>query len=253
MIKIDHLSVGYGKQLILNDLNLIIPENSITAVIGPNGCGKSTLLKSFFHLADISTGDIYLNNTPISKMTTKELAQKMSYLSQHHSHPALCVERMVLHGRFAHLSSPRSYRKEDYMICEKSMEQAGILHLRNKNVSSLSGGEIQKVFLAMAYAGDAEILLFDEPTTYLDISCQLELLHAMFKLRSEGKTIVTVLHDLNYALKISDCLVVMNDGKIITSGTPDEIFQSNTLDEVFQISIHKVQDASGNVHYVTGL
>lgn len=253
MIKIEHLSAGYGKHMILKDLNLTIPEHSITVVIGPNGSGKSTLLKSFFKLADITNGDIYLNDTSILKMNAKQLARKMCYLSQHHSHPSISVERMVLHGRFPHLSYPRSYTSADYAICEKSMTQAGILDLKHKNVSSLSGGEMQKVFLAMAYAGEADILLFDEPTTFLDVSCQMNLLHAMSGLKRDGKTIITVLHDLNYALKISEQLVVMNKGQIVAYGTPDELFKSHIIDEVFGITMHKIQDSYGNFHYVTNL
>lgn len=253
MIRIEHLSAGYGKHMILNDLTLTIPDHSITAVIGPNGSGKSTLLKSFFQLADITSGEMYLNKESISSMRPKQLAQKICYLSQHHSLPSITVERLILHGRFPHLGYPRSYTNEDYEICEKSMAQAGILHLRNKNVSALSGGEQQKVFLAMAYSGQADILLFDEPTTYLDISCQIELLRTMSELRKDGKTILTVLHDMNYALKIADQLVVMNQGQIVACGTPDEIYHSHIIDEVFGISIQKIVDQNGNSHYVTDL
>lgn len=253
MINLENLSAGYGKHIILDNLNLTIPDHSITTIIGPNGSGKSTLLKSFFHLADIMNGDISLDNTSILNIKPKQLAQKFCYLSQHHSHPSISVERMVLHGRFPHLDYPRSYSSEDYVICEKSMEQAGILHLKRKNMLSLSGGEIQKVFLAMAYAGQADILLFDEPTTYLDISCQIELLNAFSELRKNGKTIITVLHDLNYALKISDYLIVMNQGKVISFGTPDEIYKSHVIDKTFGISMLKIPDQFGNNHYVTNL
>lgn len=253
MIRLEHLSAGYGKHFIINNLNLTIPECSITAVIGPNGSGKTTLLKAFFQLAKIFTGEIYVNDTSISQMNEKQLAQKMCYLSQHHSPPNISVERMVLHGRFPHLSYPRCYTSEDYAICERSMAQAGILELKTKKVSSLSGGEMQKVFLAMAYAGQADILLFDEPTTFLDVSCQVELLHAMSSLRKEGKTILTVLHDLNYALKISDQLIVMEKGRIVAYASPDEIFKSNIIDGVFGITMHRLQDSYGNFHYVTDM
>lgn len=253
MIKIEHLTAGYGKHRILKDLTLTIPEHSITGIIGPNGSGKSTLLKSFFRLADITNGDISLNDISILKMNEKQLAKMMSYLSQHHAKPSISVERMVLHGRFPHLNYPRSYTSIDYAICEKAMAQAGILSLRNKNVSSLSGGEMQKVFLAMAYAKEAEIYLFDEPTTYLDVSCQINLLHAMTELKKEGKTIITVLHDLNYALNISEQLVVMDKGQIIAYGSPDEIYGSHIIDEVFGVSMQKLKDSYGNFHYVTTL
>lgn len=121
-----------------------------------------------------------------------------------------------------------------------------------KTASALARSK-QKVFLAMAYSGQADILLFDEPTTYLDISCQIELLRTMSELRKDGKTILTVLHDMNYALKIADQLVVMNQGQIVACGTPDEIYHSHIIDEVFGISIQKIVDQNGNSHYVTDL
>lgn len=128
-----------------------------------------------------------------------------------------------------------------------------VSYIYKKNVTALWGVETQKVFLAMAYAGQADILLFDEPTTYLDISCRIDLLNAFSELRKNGKTLITVLHDLNYALKISDYIIVMNQGKVISYGTPDEIFESHVIDKIFRISTPKILDQFDNSHYVTNL
>lgn len=249
MIQFKNLSCGYGLATIVKDVTLKIEQNKITTIIGKNGSGKSTLIKSIVGLRNVTGGKIFLNNKDTSLLKTKEVARQVSYLSQQHQTPSISVGKLVLHGRFSYICYPRSYSKEDIRRSEVAMEQAGVLEYRQKNVSSLSGGERQKVYLAMCLAGDADVFLFDEPTTYLDISYQLELLNTMKSLKQAGKTVVTVLHDLNSAMQISDTIVVMNGGKVVAKGTPNEIFQSKVINETFNINVKKLMDEDGKFHY----
>jgi iron complex transport system ATP-binding protein len=250
MIEFKHLSAGYGKDLIIQDIDLKIPSNTITTIIGPNGSGKSTLIKSFFNFCNIRNGDLMIDQQSILHIHSKELAKKVFYFSQHHNNPSITVAKMVLHGRFPHIHYPRTYTSSDLSICDEAMRRAGVFEFRNKMMSELSGGEQQKVYLAMVFAGQTDILLLDEPTTYLDITCQLELFHTMQSLKQEGRTILAVLHDINYALNLSDQIIVMNNGKVQAYGTPDDIYSSQILSQVFHIQLKKAIDQDGCSHYV---
>lgn len=250
MVKIEHLFSGYQKKEIIKDINLICKDKSITTIVGPNGCGKSTLLKSIAGLADVFRGEIYLNDRNKNEMSDKEIAREIAYLFQQHDTPIITVERLVLHGRFPYLSYPRHYRKEDMILCDKIMRKTGVYDFRYKKMTELSGGQIQKVYLAMVLARETDILLFDEPTTYLDIKYQLEFLEIMQDLKKEGKTIVSVMHDINHAMKVSDQIILMDSGRIIKAGTPEEIYHSGKLNTLFNIELNKVKDSNGMTHYL---
>jgi ABC-type cobalamin/Fe3+-siderophores transport system ATPase subunit len=249
MLKLENITAGYNKVPVISDISIEFEQGRITTIIGPNGSGKSTLLKAIADLCDIWSGSLYLNGKSRKEIGRKEYARQLTYLSQSRQAGAITVSRMVLHGRFPHLSYPRHYTKEDFEHCRRAMERVGILPLRDKKVEELSGGQKQKVYLAMALAGDADTLLLDEPATYLDIRYQLELLEMMRQLKEQGKTVIAVLHDLNYAMHVSDRIVVLNNGRIVMQGTPQQIHESGIINEVFQINAGNVEGADGRKHY----
>lgn len=249
MLKLENITAGYGKIPVIKDINIEFEKGRITTIIGPNGSGKSTLLKTIVDLCEIQQGVICLEGKNRDIIGQKEFAKQVSYLPQIHTAGAITVGRMVLHGRFPYLSYPRHYRKEDYECCARAMERTGILSLQDKKVEELSGGQRQKVYLAMALAGETELFLFDEPTTYLDIRYQLELLQIIEQLKGQGKTIITVLHDLDFALGVSDVLIVMKKGAIVKAGTPQEVLKSGIIDETFEIKVKSYIDNEGMKHF----
>jgi iron complex transport system ATP-binding protein len=249
MLRLENITAGYGKIPVIKDINIEFEKGRITTIIGPNGSGKSTLLKAIVDLCEIQQGTVCLKGKSREIIGQKEFAKQVSYLPQIHTAGAITVGRMVLHGRFPYLSYPRHYRREDHEYCIKAMERTGILSLKDKKVEELSGGQRQKVYLAMALAGETEIFLFDEPTTYLDISYQLELLQIMKQLKEQGKTIITVLHDLDFALRISDAILVMKQGIIAKTGTPEEVLKSGIIDEIFDIKVKSFIDNEGMKHF----
>ncbi len=251
-IQVCGLSAGYDRKIVLDAIDARIPKGRITAVLGPNGSGKSTLLKSIAGLCRKMTGKIYISGKRMEEYTQRELAQKMFYLAQSHPDSSIRTERLVLHGRFPHLSYPRRYGREDYQYCEQAMKQTGIIRLRDKRLGELSGGERQKAYLAMALAGQTEILLFDEPTTYLDIQYQTELFRLLGELRDYGKTVVAVLHDLDYALRLADWIVLLQDGSVVLEGTPGQVWESGGIGEVFHVKTGCTTDQEGTIHYYFG-
>ena len=253
MIKVTNLSNGYTAEEILHDININIPAGKITVIVGPNGCGKSTLLKTFCGILPFSKGTIQLNGQPLNSYTPQMLARQISYLAQSRQVPDITVQRMVLHGRFPYLSYPRRYRAADLQIAGDAMIRMGIEALADTPLNQLSGGTRQKVYIAMALAQDTPVILFDEPTTYLDISHQLQMMeHARF-LCQEGKTVVMVLHDLSMSLQIADQMIVMNKGRVVKQGTPQEIFDSKCLNNVFGVELSRIQTRTGWHYYCEAL
>lgn len=252
MIEATNLRVGYPGKTVLRDVDLTIPKGKVTVIVGPNGCGKSTLLKAICGMLPLQAGDIKLDGTSVGTLSSKLLAQRVSYLSQSRRVPDITVGRMVLHGRFPYLSYPRKYRKIDMEIARSAMTRMGVAELAETPVSELSGGQRQKVYLAMALAQDTHCVLLDEPTTYLDVAHQLQMgEHARF-LCSQGKTVVMVLHDLPLALKTADHIVVMQDGRVAAVGTPGEILASGCMDTVFGVAVRSVQTPMGQQFYISG-
>ena len=237
MLELKQVFSGYGKEIKIFDISLSVPDKTIFTIVGPNGCGKSTLLRNMSGIQKPCSGNILLDNLPLSTVSRNELAKKLSYLPQNRNIPSITVNSMVLHGRFPYMGFPRRYKPEDKRAAEKAMEWAGILSLRDKEMGQLSGGEQQKVYIAMILAQNTKNVLLDEPTTYLDIRHQFEIMVLARKMRAEGKTVVMVLHDLNLALTYSDKLAVMQDGCLKICGTPDEIYQSGILNEVFSVKV----------------
>lgn len=250
MIELKNLSAGYNKTNIISDINVHFKKGEITTIIGPNGSGKSTLLKAISGLCKINKGQILLKDKLLAEYSNSDRSKIISYLPQQRPLPSITVKRIVLHGRFPHLGYPRKYRKEDYDLCNLAMEQANVIHLKERNMEELSGGERQKVYLAMAYASQSEIFLMDEPMTFLDIRYQIDLLSMMKKMKAEGKTVITILHDLNSAMHTADKILVMNKGTIAGFDTPENIFDSKVLEDVFQIKQKLILDENGKKYYV---
>lgn len=234
-IALTNLTAGYGNTTFLKNISREIFLGETTVILGPNGCGKSTLLKCIARQLPLMSGAIKLCGADIRSIHPKDFAKRLSYLKQSREFPSITAESLVLHGRFPYLGFPRQYSEKDKAITKEAMEKTGVWTLRHKLVSALSGGECQKVYLAMALAQSTEILLLDEPTTFLDIQVQLELLSLLNTLKKEGKTILAVLHDLNAALKIADRLLMMKAGQILFDGNPTELIQSGAIDDVFQV------------------
>ena len=241
MLELNRISAGYGKQTVLNDVSAFFEKGKLTSIIGVNGCGKSTLLKAILGILPLSGGEITVDGENLLTMSRNEIAKKIAYLSQGKNTPDMTVMQMVLHGRFPYLSYPRKYTNRDREIAYSAMEQVGIADFAEKPLFMLSGGMRQNVYIAMALAQDTDYILLDEPTTYLDIAHQLELMRLLKQLSDNGKGIVTVMHDLPLAFDFSDKLTVMSNGKIIAYGTSSEICESHIVEDIFGVKIKQVQ------------
>lgn len=241
MIELKNVYTGYDGKEVLHGVSMCFETGKVTAIIGPNGCGKSTLLKTLVRIHPHSGGEIFVDGKPIESYKQNALAKKLAYLAQSRHTPDISVLRMVLHGRFPYLSYPRKYRKEDFEAAKKALKRVGMEALSEENVNRLSGGMQQKVYLAMALAQDADTILMDEPTTYLDISHQLRVMELAKELAKDGKAVVMVLHDLSQALQTADHVIVMQAGKIVSMGTPETVYQSGKLLEVFGIEMEQIK------------
>lgn len=236
-IRVDGIQVGYGDKVIISDLSIDIPRGKTTTIIGPNGCGKSTLLKSIGRILNIKKGAIFLDGKEIHEMPTKELASKMAILPQSPIAPeGLTVEELISYGRYPYQKGIGKLKAEDKKIIAWAMEATNLYDLRFQTVDSLSGGQRQRVWIAMALAQETDVILLDEPTTYLDMAYQLEVLELLDELNKEhGCTIIMVLHDLNLASRFADYMVAMGQGRIIKAGATHEVMTKPVLEEVYQI------------------
>lgn len=249
MIRTTGLRAGYGGAEKLHGIDLKIERGCITVIVGPNGCGKSTLLKTICGLLPRSAGSVELDGRPLDDYTGRELAQRLAVLPQSRNLPAITARRMVLHGRFPYLEYPRRYRKQDYEIAQEAMEQVGIGDFADRSMEALSGGERQKVYLAMALAQQTPVVLLDEPTTFLDVRHQLEVIEIAKELRCAGKTVVMVLHDLNLALRCADKLVVLSEGVVAACGAAEAVAQNGVLDGVFGVETQLCRNDKGEIYY----
>lgn len=249
MLEIKELTAGYSSKEVLKNINLSIPAGKVTVVMGPNGCGKSTLLKALCGILPKDSGRILLDGKDILALPPRQLAQKVAYLSQSRRIPDITAYRLVLHGRFPYLGYPRRYREEDYSCARIAMEKIGIWELADTLLENLSGGQRQKVYIAMSLAQDTPVIIMDEPTTYLDISHQLQLIQQVKMLAERGKTVVMVIHDLPLAFQTADRLILMEKGSIAAKGTPEELFASGIVDRVFRIRLERTKTEDGWQYY----
>ena len=238
------LTLGYGDRIIVDGLDLAIPTGVITTVIGPNGCGKSTLLRALGRLLKPKSGSVVLDGKAISSMKTKDVARVLGMLPQTPVAPeGLTVADLVARGRHPHQSWIRQWSADDEGEVAQALELTGVSDLADRPVDQLSGGQRQRAWISMALAQGTDILLLDEPTTYLDLAHSMEVLDLVDQLHEEmGRTVVMILHDLNLAVRYSDHLIVMRDGAVVASGVPKDIISAELLLEVFGLEAAVIDD-----------
>lgn len=237
---VENLSFAYGKNEVIKNLSVSLHEGKITTLIGANGCGKSTLFNLLTKNLKPATGRVMLRDENIAEKKLKDFAKEVAIVHQYNSAPAdITVERLVSYGRTPYLSMGISKNpKEDEEKIQWAMEITHTLKYKDKPVSELSGGQKQRVWIAMALAQDTKVLFLDEPTTYLDIRYQLQILKLIRKLNREyGITIIMVLHDINQSLYYSDEIVAMKDGKMIAQGIPKEILTEKLVRNVYGVDL----------------
>lgn len=236
-LQIEDIRVGYDDKVIVHDLSIKIPDGQITTIIGANGCGKSTLLKAITRIIPHQSGTVILDGENIQKMNTKKLAQELAILPQSpESASGLLVEELVSYGRFPYQKGFGTLSTKDREMIDWALQATNTAEFRQRPVDSLSGGQRQRVWIAMALAQETDIIFLDEPTTYLDMAHQLEILELLQQLNEkEGRTIVMVLHDLNQAARFSDYIIALSEGHLIKAGTPTEVVSNEVLKEVFHI------------------
>ncbi|MGG3178132.1 ABC transporter ATP-binding protein [Priestia megaterium] len=234
----EKLSLSYDATSVINNINLHIPEGKISVIIGSNGCGKSTILRSLARLLRPTEGSIYLNGKDIHQQSSKEVAKQLAILPQSPEAPEdLTVKELCYYGRHPHKGLFARYSTEDHEIVHDALKSTKMESLSNRTLDALSGGQRQRAWIAMALAQDTDLLLLDEPTTYLDLAHQIEVLELLRTLNSKhSRTIVMVLHDLNQAARYADHLISISKGKIYTEGSPQQIFTEKMVEDVFGLS-----------------
>lgn len=238
------LILSYGDTVIIDELDLQIPKGEITVFIGSNGCGKSTLLRSLARLLKPQSGSILIEKEMISKLSTKEIAKQLAILPQGPVAPeGLTVFQLVKQGRYPYQKWYRQWSEEDEQIVNNALEVTGMLALGERPVDSLSGGQRQRAWIAMTLAQNTNIILLDEPTTYLDMTHQIEVLDLLFELNEkENRTIVMVLHDINLACRYADHLIAIKDRSVYIQGKPEEVITSKVVKDVFNLDCEVTTD-----------
>ncbi len=244
VLRADTLQVRYGERFVIDGLGVTIERGGITALVGPNGSGKSTLLKALARLLKPSGGTVFLDGAAISRLPTAQVARTLAILPQSPVAPAgLTVSELVEQGRYPHAGALRMLRQQDYTAMAEALDLTGMTDFAHRPLDSLSGGERQRAWIALALAQDTPILLLDEPTTFLDIGHQLEVLTLVRRLNEErGLTIILVLHDLNQAARYAHRMVVLNEGQIVADGPPTAVLTADLLAQVFNVQAHILQD-----------
>lgn len=245
MIELRSVSAGYGDKTILKDVSLTIYPGEVLILVGPNGSGKSTLLRTILGMLPKTSGEIFLDGREIGEYGAREIAQRAAFLTQSRAVPNITAYRMVLHARFPFLGYPRRYRPEDHAIAKEALRRMDAWELRNRPMPTLSGGQRQKVYLAMVIAQQTRAVLMDEPTTYLDAAHQFRIMALARVLAEEGKAVVLVLHDLPMALENAHRVAVLERGRIVKTGTPEEVFSSGVLDRVFDVGVFRADTQMG--------
>lgn len=240
----ERLSAGYESRQVLDGVDLAIPEGKLTVLLGPNGSGKSTLLKTLARTLKPSTGRVLLDGEDIHRSSTREVAQRLGILPQGPTAPeGLTVRQLVAMGRFPHQRLWRQNRDEDERAVEEAMAFTHVTEFAERSIDALSGGQRQRCWIAMVLAQDTDLILLDEPTTFLDLKVQVDLLELLTRLAHErGRTLLLVLHDLNLAAAYADELVMMRDGRILECGSPEDVFTSDNLKKVFELDASVIRD-----------
>lgn len=244
MLQANALTLGYQQSIIIDNLTVTIPDGEITVLIGANGCGKSTFLRALARLLKPKAGDITLNDKSIQKWSNKEIAKQLAILPQTPIAPeSITVLQLVKQGRYPHQNWRKQWSKKDEVLVQKALEATGTWALKDRMVESLSGGQRQRVWIAMTLAQDTPIILLDEPTTYLDVTHQIDILDLLFERNQQDKcTIVMVLHDLNLACRYAHHLIAIKDKQIYAQGTPEAIITEETVQNVFELPCTIIPD-----------
>ncbi|WEV24311.1 ABC transporter ATP-binding protein [Streptomyces sp. 71268] len=241
------ITVGYGGQTVIDGLDVTIPTGVVTTIIGPNGCGKSTLLRTLTRLLKPARGAVVLDGEDIATLRTRDVAKKLGLLPQAPVAPeGLTVSDLVARGRHPHQSWLRQWSSDDADIVAKALAMTGVSELAQRPIDSLSGGQRQRVWISMTLAQGTDLLLLDEPTTYLDLAHAIDVLDLVDDLHESGCTVVMVLHDLNLATRYSDHLIVMRAGSILAQGTPREVITAELLEEAFGLRAKVIDDPVGD-------
>ena len=249
MMELRQLRAGYGEHMVLDGVDLALRPGEVLALLGPNGSGKSTLIRAALGLLPLTGGQVLIDGADAAALTPRQRAQKAAYLPQTRPVPNITALRMVLHGRFPHLTYPRRFRQEDYAAAMAALEQADAACLARRPMPELSGGQRQRVYLAMALAQDAPTLFLDEPTAFLDVSHQLEVGRLAGQLARQGKAVVLVLHDLPLALSTADRLAVLDGGRLLAVDGPEALCADGILNSVFGIELGRVMTDRGWRYY----
>jgi iron complex transport system ATP-binding protein len=240
----EHVQLAYHDRIVVEDLSIAVPTGEVTVIVGPNACGKSTLLRALARLLSPEAGVVLLDGEEIRRIPTRTVAQRLGILPQQPIAPdGITVSDLVARGRNPHQRWFRQWDPSDEEAVASALEATGIVDLADRSVDELSGGQRQRAWIAMALAQGTDILLLDEPTTFLDLTHQIEVLDLMADLNaSSGRTIVCVLHDLNLACRYAHNLVAMKDGRIVVEGPPDEVVTEATVADVFGLDSMVVPD-----------
>ena len=249
MIECVHLDAGYGGRAVLQDVTLGFEPGAVTVLLGPNGCGKTTLLKTALGLLAPLAGQVLYDGAALQTLAPAEAARKAAYMPQNRHVPRIEARRMALHGRFPYLTFPRQYRPEDYAAADAALEAAGAAELAGRMMDTLSGGQRQKVYLAMALAQQAPAILMDEPTTWLDPKHQLEVMATARRLAAEGRAVGLVSHELSLALRTADHVALLAGGRLAAWGTPEQVYRSGALEEAFGVKIGRMETENGWHYY----
>lgn len=242
-LSVSGLRVGYGERIVIERLDTTIPEGSFTVIVGPNACGKSTLLRALSRLLKPTQGEVLLDGRPVGSYKGKHFAREIGLLPQQSIAPeGITVIDLVSRGRFPYQSMFQQWTDDDQRAVDNALAATRLTELSTRTVEALSGGQRQRVWIAMALAQETPILLLDEPTTYLDLAHQLQVLQLCAELNAEGKTLVAVLHDLNQAARFATHLIAMRSGSILASGAPADILDAGLVEQVFGVRSQVVPD-----------
>jgi len=246
------ITTAYDRRVISTDLTVTIPDGRVTAIVGPNACGKSTLLRALARLLRPSAGSVLLDGHDIHRRPAKEVARTLGLLPQTSTSPdGITVADLVARGRYPHQSLLRQWSPQDEDAVRAAMVATGVQDLATRGVDELSGGQRQRVWVAMVLAQETDLLLLDEPTTFLDIAHQIELLELFRRLnRDTGRTVVAVLHDLNQAARYADHLVAMRDGGVVGIGSPADLLTPELVERVFGVACRIIDDPESHTPLV---
>lgn len=249
-----NLSMGYAQTTIIDDLNLIIPSGQVTAIVGPNGCGKSTLLAGLARLHKPCAGQVLLDGKVIGSLPSRDVARRLALLPQDASAPdGLTVSELIRFGRQPHQSLLRQWSEEDQAIVEAALVAADLVDLADRPLESMSGGQRQRAWIAMAIAQATPLLLLDEPTSALDLGHQIEVFELIRQLAAAGKTVVMVVHDLSSACRYADHLIAMHQGHIVASGSPQDIVTPELVEHLYGVRCTLLRDPLSSTPVIAGV